>query len=207
MSIYSDNPEIREKVKADYKIWYLANKKHKLKKTREWEAKNPEKVKLQQAKQRTRRKEKEKQNPILRKRNKERNKVYRTRYRNKNLEKVQKWNKDYAIKHKEKINLYNKGWRERNKDKWNMINRITKHKRRALGSINSTEWIAKVAMLENKCQGCFKTEPEIKITIDHIVPVSRGGTNHIDNLQPLCMQCNRFKGNKIKFSLLTLVSH
>ncbi len=33
--------------------------------------------------------------------------------------------------------------------------------------------------------------------IDHIVPYSRGGKNHIDNYQLLCGHCNRTKSNKI----------
>lgn len=33
-----------------------------------------------------------------------------------------------------------------------------------------------------------------KLTIDHVVPVSRGGSSLIDNLQPLCLSCNVAKG-------------
>lgn len=33
------------------------------------------------------------------------------------------------------------------------------------------------------------------LTIDHIVPKSLGGSNHIDNLQPMCSACNTAKGN------------
>ena len=31
---------------------------------------------------------------------------------------------------------------------------------------------------------------------DHIVPLSRGGTDSLENLQPLCQSCNRAKHNK-----------
>ena len=106
-----------------------------------------------------------------------------------------------------KTNATNRKWREQNREKWSAINRLQQHKRRALGPIHSTEWIAKVAMLKNECQICFKTEPEIKITIDHIIPVSKGGTNHISNLQPLCMRCNQMKHNrilKIQFSTISV---
>jgi len=31
-------------------------------------------------------------------------------------------------------------------------------------------------------------------TLDHIVPVAQGGTNHASNLQPMCRPCNASKG-------------
>lgn len=34
------------------------------------------------------------------------------------------------------------------------------------------------------------------LTIDHIVPISKGGKNGLYNLQVCCNKCNRHKGNK-----------
>lgn len=42
------------------------------------------------------------------------------------------------------------------------------------------------------CVFCGASE---NLTIDHIVPVSRGGTDDIDNLQAACRRCNSSKGN------------
>jgi hypothetical protein len=38
---------------------------------------------------------------------------------------------------------------------------------------------------------------ETMITVDHIVPKSRGGGNHVSNLQPLCIKCNGRKGDRM----------
>ena len=35
------------------------------------------------------------------------------------------------------------------------------------------------------------------LTVDHIVPVAKGGDNDIDNLQTLCVECNVQKGSEI----------
>jgi len=49
-----------------------------------------------------------------------------------------------------------------------------------------------------KCLICGKspsTHPELSLEVDHILPVSKGGTNDLENLQTLCFYCNRGKGN------------
>lgn len=43
---------------------------------------------------------------------------------------------------------------------------------------------------------CCKCGSDEDITIDHIKPLSKGGTNDIKNLQKLCRRCNASKGNK-----------
>jgi 5-methylcytosine-specific restriction endonuclease McrA len=47
------------------------------------------------------------------------------------------------------------------------------------------------------CQYCGKKEPEVKLTIDHIYPVIKGGTNEATNLITACTKCNRDKKDKI----------
>ena len=49
---------------------------------------------------------------------------------------------------------------------------------------------------EGLCGGC-KIEFLFKIMeVDHVVPRSRGGTDHPENLQLLCPNCNRIKGDR-----------
>ncbi len=41
-----------------------------------------------------------------------------------------------------------------------------------------------------QCKSCGKTTHESELTIDHIIPLAKGGTNDISNLQTLCLSCN-----------------
>ncbi|MCC9175467.1 HNH endonuclease [Arthrobacter sp. zg-Y179] len=43
-----------------------------------------------------------------------------------------------------------------------------------------------------RCQGCGSADD---IQYDHIIPVSKGGSSNVENLQILCGSCNRFKSD------------
>ncbi len=49
---------------------------------------------------------------------------------------------------------------------------------------------------EGICNGCDTHFPFRIMEVDHILPRSKGGTDHFDNLQLLCSHCNRSKGGK-----------
>lgn len=75
------------------------------------------------------------------------------------------------------------------------------NRRRALklaaeGSHTEEEWQELKAFYDYKCLCCGKREPEIKLTRDHVVPLTQGGSDSIDNIQPLCARCNSSKTNK-----------
>ena len=55
---------------------------------------------------------------------------------------------------------------------------------------------------EGKCNGCEVLFPFRNMTIDHILPRSRGGTDDPDNLQLLCAACNSTKSNRTQDELI-----
>ena len=48
-----------------------------------------------------------------------------------------------------------------------------------------------------RCQICGATQADgVKLHVDHIVPISKGGKTELSNFRTLCEQCNLGKGNK-----------
>ena len=49
------------------------------------------------------------------------------------------------------------------------------------------------------CEYCHACEQwqYVRFTIDHVIPLSEGGSNDLDNLALACFHCNRRKGNKL----------
>lgn len=61
------------------------------------------------------------------------------------------------------------------------------------GSFTSREWKQLCKHYNYTCLCCGRQEPNIKLTVDHVIPLAMGGANSIDNIQPLCQSCNSSK--------------
>jgi len=48
----------------------------------------------------------------------------------------------------------------------------------------------------NQCQYCANYFPDDKLTMDHVIPKSRGGKNTWQNLVAACKKCNQKKGSR-----------
>lgn len=92
-----------------------------------------------------------------------------------------------------KVRLRNNAyrWAKRNPEKAKAI----QHNRRAesVGKLDPEKWKNRLDYYGGKCVYC---NTENDITIEHRIPISRGGTNLPANLVPACKSCNCKKGTK-----------
>lgn len=66
--------------------------------------------------------------------------------------------------------------------------------RGAAGKHTLAEWIELKQQFDNKCAICREAKP---LTKDHIIPLSHNGSDNIQNIQPLCRNCNSQKHNRV----------
>jgi 5-methylcytosine-specific restriction endonuclease McrA len=108
-----------------------------------------------------------------------------------NPERKQKINQRYNETHPGANVAAVRDWRHRNPSKTQHYRRTRRAREHgAEGNYTEKEWIDLCNKYNNRCAACGKPA---KLTVDHIVPLIQGGTNYIENIQPLCRSCNSRK--------------
>ena len=59
--------------------------------------------------------------------------------------------------------------------------------------VTQEQWESILANADYKCLKCGQAE---NLTMDHIVPLSKGGRHEFKNIQPLCLSCNSGKRDR-----------
>lgn len=151
-------------------------------------------------------------------RNREKIRIQNKFYRNANPEKVKAMNKAYRQAHKEERKAYNKVYYDTNPDKERARKRAYRkansnklreydRKRRALKHTTQVELInEKMVFIRDGwiCQHCkkrvdktLKYPDPMSRSLDHIVPLSKGGTHTYKNVQLAHFGCNTNKRHGI----------
>lgn len=117
-------------------------------------------------------------------------------YRKKRYQSQREIIKERALKwgrnNKKKRKLIKDRWREKNRERTNFLTRLYHYRKKSAGGILYFEQV--MTLYGKDCHYCGKPKSN---TVDHVVPLSRGGTNEITNLVPACGRCNSRKGNKL----------
>jgi len=128
-------------------------------------------------------------------------------YYRKNKEELLAKNKIYRDKNRQKVLGIYKSYRENNKEKiakaftkYRLANpdvyvRSQHNKRAKMAGVEvfviSRRDIKKI--LNSSCTYCGSTK---RISVDHVIPISRGGNHSVGNLTAACFSCNSSKNNR-----------
>jgi hypothetical protein len=82
-----------------------------------------------------------------------------------------------------------------------LCQRIDRHNQRAgklgaVGTFTAVQWKMLCDKHGYRCVKCRKLVDVELMTIDHIIPMMHGGTNTINNVQPMCSKCNSGKRDR-----------
>ena len=120
-------------------------------------------------------------------------------YRASNREMVRKWTREQSARRRDADPQAEAAriaaWISDNRDRYQAIRRVNAAKRRARklsagGSFTAEEFDAVCAQQKGRCFYCGK---KAKLEADHYEPISRGGSNDIENIRGACRGCNASK--------------
>ncbi len=121
---------------------------------------------------------------------KRRKEIYR-RDRELNIQRATEW----ARKNKNKRVIIKNKWRAKNKELTNFYTKNYSYRKKgAEGAHTFEEYAKKLDRLGGLCFYCRINRAGTK---DHIIPLSKGGSNYIDNIVPSCVNCNSSKRDKL----------
>lgn len=133
---------------------------------------------------------------------KEANKKWKKMHKKKRAKESKQWARDHPEYRREVGEKwraenpdYGKNWRKNNPNK---IRNYAQIRRARItgngGNLTVQEWDAILEFYGHKCLCCGRGD--VKLTIDHVIPIFYGGKHSADNVQPLCGPCNSRKKDK-----------
>lgn len=126
--------------------------------------------------------------------NPKRAKESRQKYAKNKPEVLARAKRKWSLLNKKRERRLKKEYKKRNPDK---VAQDSRRRRGRLansrGSFTEKEFRDLCNYYDNRCLKCGKKK---KLTADHVIPISLGGESFIENIQPLCLECNSSKSTK-----------
>lgn len=95
--------------------------------------------------------------------------------------------------HRSIVKVIKAKWRKSNKEQITVHTGYVRATPGVSANLTVTEWKDILKKYNHSCICCGKSRKEATITMDHIIPLSKGGTHTKENVQPLCKECNSKK--------------
>ena len=119
---------------------------------------------------------------------------YHRTYRNANKEYFAEQMRKFRQNNPEYHARVMREWSQRHPDKVRERDRARRARKLGNGgTFTHQEWEAIKQRYNYICLRCGRREPDIKLTVDHIMPLIKGGRHSAENIQPLCKSCNSAK--------------
>lgn len=98
--------------------------------------------------------------------------------------------------HRAKVAARAGAWARANKERYQAHCVQSQHRRRAQKQgaafpLTTAQWLEIVETFNGACAYCLRTDR--KLTVDHVIPLSRGGDHTYGNVVPACQSCNSRK--------------
>jgi hypothetical protein len=104
------------------------------------------------------------------------------------------WRRVYWAANRQKLMEATADWARRHPEEISEKNRRRYARSRGVTpELTVGEWSALLAAYGLRCAYCRKALGS-RVTLDHMIPLSRGGTHSLDNIVPACLTCNSSKG-------------
>lgn len=178
---WNPSEEQREKARQRTKAWNEANPERKAATTKAWAKANPQKcieaVRRWQAK------------------NPEKTAAYYRKWWEGHKAEARAAAKRWRQEHPKAYLEAQKRWRTENADYWRGRAEVI-----AKGDLTWNQWVEILAYFDHACAYCRRTD--LPLTMDHLVPISKGGPHTQSNVVPACKSCNSKKGAKSLFAML-----
>ena len=193
--------ECRAKEEKDRRVTHPATEKQKEAsrlRTREWTEANPERAQANAKKTYQAHPERakaaakawQKRNP---ERVKEINRDWVSRNRAKTIAYARQWQAD----NRELYHDIQKRWRTENQTYWRVRDSAL---RKVTSNFTLSQWLEVLEEFGHRCAYCLCGDQ--KLTMDHVIPVAKGGEHVRENIVPACKSCNSRKKDRSIFYML-----
>jgi hypothetical protein len=204
----------RQQTRSSYRRHYQRNREKILAKGQEWAKSHPDKCREYTAAYRQQHPEAREKHRLNAQeyvqKNREKVSAQKRAYRLANIDKEQKYRNDHRENENRRSREWEAKYRQQNREEYRRKQReaykknpekylAKNHRYEARkigggGAYTTDEWKALLKSSGYRCVWCGCSD--VKLTVDHVIPVSMGGTSNIDNIQPLCLSCNSRKRDK-----------